>query len=261
MAPNLKDNYKKISDLDGFKVIDNSFLNSFSGGRFHTENYIGKCNNLVEQSNLYDFLQENANRFFTYPYEVAQEFREGNIVFRRVAKNLHKKFKIGRRINGKHSERCRIKSVEMMNISEQLGFLVYKRKRILKELFEKYPTERYIPDDNRWKESYLPSIIEIAKVPGVKFDKSTRSGQRIIEEHDENDQKIFAKSLALSCYYPVHILTLDGDFLRIYKEFYRQFNYQRERHGFEIPKYELSVVYLYNGVFFILRRDGVRNII
>jgi len=261
MISGLSANYGKILELEGFKVIDNSFFSPFSVDKFHTDNYIGKCNDLVEQSNICDFLRENASHFFTYPYEAAQEFRMGNVVFGRIAKNLHKKFKMGRRINGRHDEGGRIRSVEMINISEQLEFLVYKRKRMLKELLEKYPTERYIPSGDRWKESYLPSILEIAKIPGVKFDKNTRYGRRIIEEHEENDQRIFAKSLALSCFYPVQILTLDSDFLRIYNEFYRQFNYQKEKHRFEIPKRELSIVHLYDGVFSVLGRDRVRRAI
>lgn len=261
MISSLSVNYGRILELEGFKVVDNSFFSLLSFGKFCTDNYIGKCNDLVEQSNICDFFKENASCFITYPYEVAQEFRMGNVVFGRMAKNLHKKFKIGRRVNGRHDERGRIRSVEMLGISQQLEFLVCKRRRMLKELLEEYPTERYIPSGDKWKRSYLPSIIEIAKIPGIKFDKNARLGQRIIEEHEENDQKIFAKSLALSCFYPVQILTLDGDFLRIYREFYRQFNYQREKHGFEIPKRELSIVYLYDGVFSMLRKDGVRRIV
>lgn len=259
MISSLGANYGRILELEGFKVIDNSFLCSLSVGKFCTYNYVGECNNLAEQSNICDFFKENASCFITYPYEAAQEFRMGNVVFGRMAKNLHKKFKIGRRVNGRHDERGRIKSVEMLGISQQLEFLVCKRRRMLKELLEEYPTERYIPSGDKWKQSYLPSILEIARMPGVKPDKNERFGKRIIEEHEENDQKIFAKSLALSCFYPVYILTLDSDFLRIYNEFYRRFNYQREKHGFEIPKRELSIVYLYDGVFFVLGRDGVRR--
>lgn len=261
MITNLNINYEKILELEGFKVVDNSFLCSLSVGKFCTYNYVDECSNLVEQSNICDFFKENASCFITYPYEVAQEFRMGNVVFRRMARNLHKKFKIGRRVNGRHDERGRIRSVEMLGISQQLEFLVCKRRKMLKELLEKYPTERYIPSGDRWKESYLPSILEIAGIPGVKPDKSVRFGRRVIEEHEENDQKIFAKSLALSCFYPVHILTLDSDFLRIYNEFYRQFNSQREKYGFEIPRHELSIIYLYDRVFSVLGRDGVRRIV
>lgn len=234
--------YERIFELEGIKVVDTSFLDLYLlRSSDSTKNAL--YSSIEAQLDEYERLE----RFFlqhdvSFPDETSQEFYRGNVRFSRLSKELGKS----------RQEDSRV-------ISEKIWDLVERRRKLMKT-FRAHSTERFIPG-NAWETSFLPAILYIASIPGIKRDHSHKYGNCPNQEHKENDERIFAKSLGLACHYPVFILTRDIDFIRMQKYFYSRLNSLLRKYSFKMPKCEVGIVYhhIIGGDFELTNANGDRK--
>lgn len=239
-----KIDFEKILALDGVKVLDTSFLD-FYMGRFSDENSIVKQDYIIDQQlELYSFLEDNFNKHFIATSEVLGEFERMGISFKRHYRSSRRTLSNWDKPDKARGMSSRLRREGIEEFLQKQNKLIGARKKFLREFLRKNPSEKYIVSNNDWERILLPSVLEVASRPGVKMDFHGRKNGYIHMSHALNDQRIFAKALEISRRYPVCILTSDGDFPRMQREYYREHgDLSKSRNGFGDFRYNVEVLF------------------
>lgn len=227
--------YEKMFKFDGFKVLDTSFLDiSWNDKIGRLADFARKREAINAGIDFYDFLNRAVDNSVTFPSETIEEFARLKLHFSRFSRSLR---------YSKHSDS------KMIAFHKALKKIIDKQKNLINHVFESHKTEQYFTSDMEWQEKFLPAILDVSKREGIKIDHRVhyKSPFSSNPRHDDNDERIFAKSLELSRFYPVFLLTKDSDFNRMHEVFYANLVSLTKRYGLCAPRFGVNIVFFNEG--------------
>ena len=229
-------------DRESVKVLDNSFI-AFDLQQTLQGSLKDQYDKVELALSYYSSLKEilGANKV-VIPTNTIEEFRRGSYKIERRTRRIIKGLRKRKLQDTSKEEKLRNFCKVSRKVRDEIVYLA-------KDFIPKFSAEDLISDEINYSNTILPAVKKVVENTTVKISYHERhNNDPGLEENNDNDEEIFAKSLAinLSLDKPVRIYTCDSDFIRLKKEFFKRAGGISRQYNFKKPSKKDILVSFYD---------------